>query len=77
MNEADGRLVFRVSVGDGTVGFFAHSFFFYSHILSILLCPMHSFFPSPLSLNRIHPAHTYVAYLPSRKARDVTNMAQL
>lgn len=51
-----------------------HSFFFYSPSLS----QSHAqFSPSPLSLNRMHPAHTYVAYLPSRKARDVTNMAQL
>ncbi len=30
-----------------------------------------------LSLNRTPLAHTYVAYSPSRRARDVTNMAQL
>lgn len=48
------------------------------HFFSPSLSQSHAqFFPSPLSLNRMHPAHTYVAYLPSRKARDVTNMAQL
>lgn len=52
-----------------------HSFFF-----SIFLRRMHTFFHSFLcflSLNRTPLAHTYVAYSPSRRARDVTNMAQL
>lgn len=59
MNEADGGLVFRVSGGDGTVGFFALSlslFFFFPILSFSVLCIL--FFLYVFSRSIARPWHT-------------------
>lgn len=92
MNEAGREVVFRVCGYDGTVGFFAFSPSPHFHISFISLslsftwklslsgssvC-LFSFSPfCSLNCLQMLPTHNCVAYSPSRRARDVTSMAQL
>ncbi len=63
MNEADGGHVFRVSGGDGTVGFFALSLSLFLFYLS----PLHAhFFSTPFSVfspSIAHPWHTPMLHI--------------
>lgn len=70
MNEADGGLVFRVSGGDGTVGFFALSLSLLFLLLSypLYLTLSHAQFSPLLSLSIACTRHTPMLriYLPGR-----------